>query len=472
MRSIRASAAARRLLATSIIARLPLAMLSIGLLVHVERLTGSFAAAGIVSGTYGIGVSVGSPLLGRLVDRRGQTGVLLGSATIAAVLLCTIAILPAGTSVAAPVALAIGIGLATPPVGACLRAQLPSLLADPADAPAAYAFETSVVELTWICGPPLVLGLGVLWSTGAALAVGGLVLLVASAAFAVQPGSRGRRPESAANRRRRGALRTPGVRTLTLVLLAVGVLLGADEVAVNAAARALGAAPAAAPLFALWGAGSFAGGLLSTRLGGGARTAAGLALLLGALGVGHLGLIPASGSLIALGAVLFVAGAAIAPAEASVYTMVDDAAPAGAVTEAFAWLAGAIEIGAALGAAGAGTLIDHAGPNAAFALGGTAGALAVLATLLRRRTLAGRRGQTMTREVQRDTAGDGDGGGDHASEWASGRSRHLDHGHGRDAGSRPVAPRATGGDPPTSYGARRRRRGDRIGVAGSRARAA
>ena len=38
------------------------------------------------------------------------------------------------------------------------------------------------------------------------------------------------------------------------------------------------------------------------------------------------------------------------------------------MTEAFAWLATAIAIGASIGAAGAGALADHAGPGAAFAL--------------------------------------------------------------------------------------------------------
>ena len=99
--------------------------------------------------------------------------------------------------------------------------------------------------------------------------------------------------------------------------------------------------------------------------------------LLAALAAGHLALVAAAGSLAALGAVLFVAGAAIAPTYAAVYAMVDDAAPAGTVTEAFAWLATAIGIGAALGAAAAGALADHAGPSAAFALAGAAGTIAL-----------------------------------------------------------------------------------------------
>ena len=175
--------------------------------------------------------------------------------------------------------------------------------------------------------------------------------------------------------------------TLIVVLLLVGVLLGADEVAVTAAAKALGGTSAAAPLLALWGLGSFAGGLLITRAGGGARTAAGLCLVLAALAAGHLALIPASGAILSLAATLLLAGAAIAPAEASVNAMVDDAAPPGTTTEAFAWLASAMAIGGALGAAAAGTLIDGAGPAAAFALAGGAGLLAVLATVLRTQTL-------------------------------------------------------------------------------------
>jgi predicted MFS family arabinose efflux permease len=387
MHSITSSAVARRLFATSIIARLPLAMLSIGLVVHVQRQTGSFAAAGVVTGAYAIALGVGGPLLGRLVDRRGQTLVLLASASAAAALLAAIAVLSTDAPLALLVALAAGIGVATPPVGACLRTQLPALLPDPSALGSAYAFEVSVDELTWIVGPPLVLCIGALWSTGAALAVGGLVLLIGTGSFAAQPASHRWQPPRRARRPPGGALRTPAMRTLVIVLVAVGVLLGAVEVAVTAAAKTLDGTTAAAPLFALWGAGSFAGGLLAARLGGGARTSAGVALVLCALTAGSLALIPAAGSMLALGGVLVLAGVAIAPTEAALYAMVDAAAPAGTMTEAFAWLATAMEVGGAVGAASAGTLIDRAGPTAAFALAGGAGALAILTTLLRSRTL-------------------------------------------------------------------------------------
>ena len=176
------------------------------------------------------------------------------------------------------------------------------------------------------------------------------------------------------------------MRTLVIVLIPVGVLLGADEVAVIAAAKTLDSTTAAAPLFALWGAGSLIGGLLATRPGGGARSAGGLALVLGALTAGHLALIPAAGSVVALGAVLLLAGAAIAPTEATIYAMVDYAAPAGTMTEAFAWLATAMAVGGAAERERR-LVADRAGPTAGFALAGGAGALAVLVTLLRSRTI-------------------------------------------------------------------------------------
>jgi MFS family permease len=386
MNAIASTPGALRLFATSIIARVPLAMFSIGLLVHAEHLTSSFGAAGLVTGAYAVALGVGGPLLGRLVDRRGQILVLLSSALATTVLLVAVALMPVGAPVPVLVALAAGIGLATPPLGACLRTLLPDLVTDPDAVRASYAFDASASELTWISGPPLVLGVGAVWSTGAALVVGGLVLLIGTVAFAAQPASRAWRPARGA-RPRGGSLRAPAMRTLVGVLVAVGVVFGAAEVAVAASAEALGSAAAAGPLLGIWGAGSLAGGLLFARVGGGVRGAAGLALVLGVLTAGHLALAAAVGSVLALAAVLLIAGAGIAPTYATVYAMVDRAAPAGTVTEAFAWLTTAIAIGAAAGAATAGAVTDHAGPAAAFALAGGAGAVAMLVAMLRSRTL-------------------------------------------------------------------------------------
>ncbi|HKE81160.1 MAG TPA: MFS transporter [Solirubrobacteraceae bacterium] len=386
MHSIASTPRTLRLFAVSIVARVPEAMFSIALLVHARHLTGSFAAAGVVSGAYAVGLGVSGPVLGRLVDRRGQAAILIAAAAASTVLLVSIALLPVGAPVAVIVLLAGAIGLASPPVGACVRALYPGLAADSAALRATYAADASASELTWIAGPPAALALGALWSTAAALIAGGVVLLVATVAFAVQPASRAWRPDPAATSTRGGSLRAPAMRTLVVVFVAVGALFGAAEVAVTGAADALGSTTAAAPLLGLWGAGSLVGGVLSARFGRGTPS---LTLVLGALAAGHLALAAAAGSLVALAVVLFLAGAAIAPTYATVYALVDEAAPAGAVTEAFAWLVTAVAVGGAVGSAVAGGVVDGAGPAAAFVVAGGCGVVAVVTALLRARTLGG-----------------------------------------------------------------------------------
>jgi MFS family permease len=360
--------AARNLFAISIVARLPLPMLSIGLLVHAERITGSFAAAGVVAAVFAAALGVGGPLLARTADRRGQTAVLLAGAFVAGGALAAAALLPVGASPAALVAVAVVLGLSVPPVGACLRALLPGLVDD---AQAAYAAEATASELTFIAGPPLVLLAGSVWSTGLALAGAGALLVGGTVAFAAQGPSRAWR--GSARERRGGSLADPGVRTLVFVLVAVGVVFGAVEVGVAAAASS-----AAGPLLGIWGVGSLAGGMVAARVGN-----ARLAWLLAALAIAHLALAAAAGSLVVLALLLCLAGATIAPTYASVYALVERLAPAGTVTEAFAWLGTAVAGGSALGAALAGSVAESAGPASVFVIAGVAGAVAVAIGALR-----------------------------------------------------------------------------------------
>ncbi len=67
-----APGAARPVLA-SLLARLPIAMGSIAILIYVQRSTGSYASAGLVSAGTLLGVATGSVAQGRLIDRLGPT---------------------------------------------------------------------------------------------------------------------------------------------------------------------------------------------------------------------------------------------------------------------------------------------------------------------------------------------------------------------------------------------------------------
>jgi predicted MFS family arabinose efflux permease len=380
--SILSAPGAPALLGSSILARLPLAMFSIALLVNAQHLTGSFAVAGAVSGAYAIAGAVAAPLLGRLIDRCGQTTVLVASPTVAALVLLATGLAPSSTPPAVLVALAAAAGISTPPLSACIRTLLPGMVTDASRLPALFAFESTVLEVTFVLGPPLALGVGAIWSTGTAVALAGIVMLAATLAFAAQPASRAWRPDPTAPRPRGGSLRSPAIVTLALIEIGTGAVFGATEVGVTAASKALGSTAAAGPLLGLWGLGSLFGGIAATRLGGGARRSGGVILLLTALAVAHGALMFATGGVLAIAAVILLAGATIAPTAASLYAMVDRFAPAGTRTEAFAWVLTAGSTGEALGAAVAGPLVQSAGAVAAFAFAGAAGAVAVLIALV------------------------------------------------------------------------------------------
>lgn len=376
------------LLTASILARLPLAMRGISLLVYTQRMTGSFAVAGVVSASYALGSGASGPFLGRLVDRYGQTIVLLTTAVASSILLAAIALAPSSIPHIALIALAVGVGLATPPLNGSVRALLPRVIRQPETLRSAYAMESTALELTFILGPPFALGLAALWSTRAALVTAGAVLLVATASFAAQPASRRWVASPRSEGRHQGALRSAGMRTLIVALFAVGVLFGATQVGVTAVATKLGSQDVAGLLLGLWGVGSLIGGIAATRFDSAARGVRGLVLILAGLALGHAALGIATHSLLAIGGVIVIAGFFISPAYATIYAMVDHVAAADSMTAAFSWLSSAIVLGDAAGSAAGGSLIQGVGVAAPFVLAGVAGILAMAVTAMRARTLA------------------------------------------------------------------------------------
>jgi predicted MFS family arabinose efflux permease len=384
-----AAPGARSLLASSLIARLPLAMFSLAILVHARELSGSFAIAGLASSAYAVFGAVSAPALGRLIDRTGQTRVLLAGSAASAGFLIGLGSLGHGASPVLIIGLAAAAGLTTPPLPACVRTLLPAIVSDPSQLPRLFALESTALELTFVIGPPLVLGLGAVWSPGTALVVSGVVLLAGTIAFALQPPSRRWRPAQIPDRPRRhsSSLSSPAIRALIVISFGMDVVFGATEVGVTATAQHLADAAAAAPVLALWGLGSLIGGIIATRLAGGTGSSRRLVVLIVALAITHGALMLCTGSLMAAGAVILLAGATIAPTASIVYEMVDRTAPAGTGTEAFSWVAAADATGVAIGAALAGILVQDIGPVAPFALAGGAGALTAAVVICRTHTL-------------------------------------------------------------------------------------
>ncbi|MEV0398508.1 MFS transporter [Actinoallomurus sp. NPDC050550] len=178
-----------------------------------------------------------------------------------------------------------------------------------------------------------------------------------------------------------GPLRSSGIRVLIIALTCVGVSLGVISVAAVAYADARHASYASGLLLTLMSAGALIGGILyglRPRTGPAYRR---LVLLMAGLAAGYLPLAWAPGMPV-MPVLAVTSGVFLAPVLACSFTLVDDLAPRGTVTEAFAWLVTAFGVGGSAGAALAGLASDAGGVRAAFAVAGAGGVLAFLVILV------------------------------------------------------------------------------------------
>jgi MFS transporter len=375
VRTVLSTSGVARVFLASMVGRIPAGALGLLLILRVRELGGGYADGGLVAGALSLGMGTAAPLVGRVVDARGQTRVLAATATVCGSALGALALVPAGTALGALLALGAIAGAAHPPLGACLRALWPALLPDAARRHAAFALESTALEISYILGP-LVL-VGALATQSAALALGASVVLIGAGtiAYAAAPASRGWRPVAGVRRGLVGALASPGIRVLLFAQASVGFSFGAIEVAVVAFAEDAGARGAIGPLLAAWGVASMAGGALAIRRGAAADPVRRLAALMAALAAGDALLLVAAGP-VSLGVLLFVAGLAIAPVFAILYDLAGQVARPGTVTEAFTWLATGLSIGLAAGSAAAGAIAAESGARTGFAAAAAAAGLA------------------------------------------------------------------------------------------------
>src|SRR3954471_11957346 len=64
--------AARTPFLASVVVRMPISMAPLATVLLIQQIRGSYAVAGIVTAVYALGATLGTPLLGRLVDPGGQ----------------------------------------------------------------------------------------------------------------------------------------------------------------------------------------------------------------------------------------------------------------------------------------------------------------------------------------------------------------------------------------------------------------
>jgi MFS family permease len=378
LRLLRHGPAAKPFLA-ALIARLPMAMAPLGILLLVQHERGAYSIAGIVTGAFAVGSACGTPVWGRMMDRFGQTRVLLptslaSAASLVAVALATVT----GGSSLLLIALAALAGVSYPPISPAIRAAWRVIFPDAESRRVAFALDATSIELIFVGGPLL---LSVLLAfaapvvpllvTAGLMAFGGLAYCRTDAARRSRPPPKGSK-EAVTETGPRSAVTAHGVAALLFVMLALSVGFGQLDTSMAATAgRLIGGTQNVGVMFAAVAGGSTVGGLVF-----GTRTwpfdeRRAVPVLLGVfaslLGVMAILMSLRHVSLWLVMPLLVVTGLTIAPTLIMQQALLDHLAPSERLNEAQAFLSASNTTGAAAGTALAGILIDFHGLDWAFA---------------------------------------------------------------------------------------------------------
>ncbi|WP_378145547.1 MFS transporter [Cnuibacter sp. UC19_7] len=345
-----------RIIAAQLTARFPFGMLSLAFLLHIEHTWDSYGVAGLVLAALSIGQAIAGPLTSRLMGRLGIRPVIIVTMIVCAIGIAVIALVR--LPVPAAMAVAFIAGLATPPVQPAVRTIYPKLVNSRQLTPL-FSLDASAQEIIWVLGPVIATVAATQVSTVAGILLAVAFLVVGGTWFVASPEvGRVRIPRS---RRKLGVvLKKPAV----LLATVVGFLLIAACAAIEAGVVAtFGEGGLEAGLvLAVFSVGSLVGGLSFGHRPIGPWA---LALRMGVVFVGTA-LAAVWLNVWWLGALLFLAGVGIAPALAVMFAIVSSSVKFSDTAEAYGWVGTGQLIGAAVGSAVAGFLIDGVGPTGAF----------------------------------------------------------------------------------------------------------
>ncbi|MFE2215181.1 MFS transporter [Streptomyces canus] len=383
-------------------ARQPFAMLTLSLVLLVQHTTGSYGAAGAVAAVTGVAMALFAPYSGRLADRWGQRAVLIPGVlvhTLAGLSLTALAL--AHAPLWALFAAAVPTGASVPQIGPMVRARWGVKLQGSPLMTTAAAFESVTDELTFVFGPLLATALCTAVHPAAGLLTEASLTLLGGLLFAAQKSTQ---PSVAAvdghaRVEHASALRIPGVRVLIVTFLGIGSVFGGMQVSLAAFSESIGEPGLNGVLYGVFAAGNMLSGLVCGAIAWKVAPQRRLIVGYGALALTASGLWAAHSVLVLAGLGLLV-GMCIAPALITGYTLVESLVPAGARTEAFTWLTGAVALGQAAAVTIAGQLEDRFWGGAGFLvpMGGTLLALATLLAL-RSHLVARPRGRTVARGI-------------------------------------------------------------------------
>ncbi|MFB9163191.1 MFS transporter [Arthrobacter psychrochitiniphilus] len=370
-------------------ARVPLAMLTIGVLTMVTQVSGSYAIGGFAAGCIGIGAAVGSPVVGYLADRLGQKRILLVAAVVNALLVAAVVILAytvlptdgaqitdGGTL--AVFAAALISGATSPQVGPLSRVRwmalskkLPANQRGPA-VDTALSLEGTADEITFVLGPALVGLLASLVAPWLPLALAAIMTVVLVTLFALHHTVESVGPRTAASSTVGNAGYVAKEKPNWLLvavpvagMLAMGTFFGSAQTSLTAFTGVHGSVDQAGLMYAIMGSSS-AVTALSVAYWSTKFTYAWRWVLMATLMAGGAFLFLVPQSLGQMVWVLLLMGLPVGPVMVSIFSVGSMVAPQQWMGTVMTALSSGIVAGTALGSALSGSLAQNQGYSAAF----------------------------------------------------------------------------------------------------------
>lgn len=373
--------------AAAFVARMPIAMAPIGIVTMLAQIRGEYWLAGAVAAAFTLTNAFVAPQISRLVDRFGQSRLLIPTTAIAVV---AFVLLIAAANQGWPVwtlFLSAFAAAAMPSIPAMVRARWTELFRDRPELNTAFAFESVADELVYIAGASLSVGLSVALFPEAGVLASTVFLALGMTAFVVQ---RATEPaiKPAGEGPRRSAISLPAVQILTAALVFVGAIFATAEVSTVALTRDLGQPGAASLVIGVYAAGSFIVGLVVGALNLKAPLHRQLLVALGVIVLTTLPLLLAN-SVPALAAAIFLSGVAISPTFITAFGLIERRVPEAVLTEGVTWVMTGIGIGMALGAFVSGWVVDEYGARAGFWVSVASAVIALTIVTLGQKVLGG-----------------------------------------------------------------------------------
>lgn len=354
------------------IGRMPIAMDSLAIIFIVVAATDSYALAGALTAVGSIVVGAAEVFWSRQADRRGQAKILLLAVPTRVVSFLIFVIL---VSKDAPiwtwfVSLILAESTAISAGGMVRRRWLHILKNDPDNSDGhlvntAYSWEAMVDEIVFILGPVVATSFAVNVAPSAGILAGLVFLAIGWTSLAAMKSTEP--PAVPANKQdpHPAVLRNRIVQSIVIPCALLGGFFGAIGITVVGFAEERNHPESTGWLLAIWAVGSAVAALVNGVIKFKSAHATRFLIYLVALTLATVPLLFVN-SIPFLALALFVNGLFIAPLIVNAYGTVENAVPAGQITEALTWVIAGMPLGSAAASALAGIVIDNSRAQMAF----------------------------------------------------------------------------------------------------------